>query len=594
MKKLWTPVIAVALAVGVSATSLAAQWKTAYDGLLTKPMEATMTSVTDLGADFLVSNEAAPASDTADAAKAVTDGDETTTWDATQKGDHLQINFDGLKLINVIHIYENGSGVGNYIETGVYDDNDDLVDIVSKPPFVIEAWNGAEWVEVYEIDALRDYHVCAIDPIQTNAIRLSVHAFSNSKNPKVSIGEVLATYQPPVQREDPFLNVGYSGKNGWLTRFNSIPSEALDSLDDLILIETFSWARYDADDSRSVYDGRTTGDGDFKAGSFVFQVPQPGGRMDHYADPFSTEVDEQMKKAAISLVTWHEKKIQTSADGTVTYNYGEPTYEDALEYLHSEEAPRIWICLTGGDWGKDNNDPQAHAMFNDPTVLDKFTTDVVNFVKKYDWIYGVDIDWEYPQNPTQCNALGQMVVQLKQKGIPEVSAAVSPSYGYTQEMKDNLDRLNIMSYMTAQDNVHTSMNQMAEQINTYVNKGWALNKIVVGVPYYGINANGSITEPLPLSFGTLYSTYMGSHSTFPTGMNSIESGIRFVINSPQMLKDKVAWCALRGVKGVFNWQQINDLQAYNPGETFNSENGDASLARAVAEAIDEFIVNPAE
>ncbi len=597
MKKLWMPVLAVALAVGVSATSFAAQWKTAYEGLLTEPMEATLTSVTDLGADFLVSNEAAPASDTAADAANVTDQNETTEWVATKEGDHLQINFDGLKLINAIHIYENNedygfanggktSGVGHYTEE--LDDPDEGT-FVSKPPFVIEAWNGEEWVEVYETDSLGGYHLCAIDTIQTNAIRLTINTFREKVN-QLKLGEVNATYIAPVQREDEFVNMGYAGKNSWLTRTNSIAGGALDSLTDLVLIEPFSWVRVDPNGARSLYDGApTTADDGFKVGQFIFQYPNSSLRLDHYADPFSDEVDAMMQKAAKSLYAFHMGMYGANDTDKVTY-------EDAVAYLTSGEAPRIWICLTGGDIGKSNGGSWSHNMFQDnPGSLNTFVSDVVKFVNKYEWLYGVDIDWEYPATGAQHQDLADMIHMLKAQGIPEVSAAVSPGYPYKASVWQDLDRINIMSYMNAGDDVHHSMGQMNNDINKYMANGCPLNKIVVGVPYYCINTSGDIGNPAPPSFESLYRSYMSIHSDFPTGMNSLQSGAyRMVFNSQNMLRDKVAYCALRGVKGVFNWQQHNDIPVYEPDEVRQLFRGDDSLARATREAIDQFVVNPAE
>ncbi len=567
MKKFITPILACVLAVGISFSSLAAQWKSEYDGELTEEMETVLASIEDeAGLDFLVSTNSAPAAPVDEGTVNATDGDESTYWTATAAGDYLQINFDGIELINTVDIYEEGSYVGS---------------------FTIEAWNGEDWITVYENTAIRYYHTCNLDTIATNAIRITINGFRNSGT-TVRLGEVSAYYQAPVQRTDEFVNAGYVSKDSYLINYDSqkMSSSLYDSLTDVILIETFNWVRTDPTSNDD------TGDDDFTIGQFVFETYNNGGTFQGYIDPFSEEGIAQMETIEANLV------------------------EQTGKALDAEDAPRYWICLTGGLIDKDNSDSSSHNMFADSTVLDQFVEDVLAFVDQYDWIYGVDVDWEYPTNASQYQDMAELFQKLSEglheRGM-ELSAAVSPSeagYMNTYNIYDSLDRINIMSYMSAQDQIHESMYQMiVNQIQVYVGTGCPISKIVVGMPYYAISEYG-LSAATPIAFKEIYRKYQtlnwdyeedyvenGIMFEFPDDINGLSYGTyEMVFNSQYTLRDKVEYCVQSGVKGVFNWQQINDIPSYEEDEITviggYYYNGTDSLARAVAEAIDQLVVNP--
>lgn len=179
--------------------------------------------------NFMVSETAPEEAPDEDASKATDDNIETCWTAKTTEEAVLQLNFDKPTLINNIHLKE------YYLYPGG-----------NCRAYHLDAWNGEEWVKVYNSDLIREYKLCVIDPIETTAIRLVIDEtdedYYADYGETVRIAEFSATYQPPIKKD--FRAVGYVSPGSFTLfgegNYNPDP-QWLDSYTDLIFHGFVHW-----------------------------------------------------------------------------------------------------------------------------------------------------------------------------------------------------------------------------------------------------------------------------------------------------------------------------------------------------------------
>ena len=179
--------------------------------------------------NFMVSDTAPDTNNTAEDAGNAFDNDVNTFWTAqTTEGAMLQLNFDEPTLINNVHLKEDYTYKGGNCRA-----------------YHLDAWNGEEWVKVYNSDLIRDYKLCVIDPIKTTAIRLVIDEADEESGENLKIKEFSATYQPPIKKDQDFRVVGYISPGSFTLSAYNPDQQQLDALTDVIFHSFVRW-KYNA------------------------------------------------------------------------------------------------------------------------------------------------------------------------------------------------------------------------------------------------------------------------------------------------------------------------------------------------------------
>ncbi len=417
-------------------------------------------------------------------------------------------------------------------------------DTLGIQTFHIEVWNSETetWDNVYDNDYVGANRACILpEDYTTTAVRLVVDSLALT----TTITSFTADYQ--AQAEDSsFMNVGYISSQWYEKGGFSVNADHMNTLTDLIMISSFC---FDAD------------------GNFYI-IDRSNNKYDYFSD------DETEAAKAKSLMDGWVEKVENACT-----NY-------------ANGYSRLWICITALD-----SDAKTSNAFRDAETRTAFCEKVAQFALDYD-LYGVDVDWEYPEeNSSSLAAFQRLMVTLADtlhdNGL-KCSGTVCPSYKHfwTSAMYEAVDYVSYMTYtnITDTDTVQAQIPYyyMDELIDYSIEQGCDASKIWIGVPYFG-----KYTDIAAQTFRTLYTSYCKSYGSLPKGLNIITyNGITYCYNGAYLLQDKVAYAVEKGCAGIMSWWIAQDILVFNDGETVTNNGvtcyGEDSLVRAVYEAIVRF------
>lgn len=167
---------------------------------------------------------------------------------------------------------------------------------------------------------------------------------------------------------------------------------------------------------------------------------------------------------------------------------------------------------------------------------------------------GVDLDWETPTEeewPICSQLMESLGAALHAKGLT-LSAALYPESltKPSPAARAALDTLHLMSYdQFDPQGRHATFEALAGQVTQALDAGFSPEQIAPGIPAYGRPLDGAARwplyreQPLPLTGAITDAGYF---------------------NTPQLARDKAAYCALQGLQGVFFYHLLADLPADKP------------------------------
>ncbi|HKD36239.1 MAG TPA: glycoside hydrolase family 18 protein [Pirellulales bacterium] len=170
----------------------------------------------------------------------------------------------------------------------------------------------------------------------------------------------------------------------------------------------------------------------------------------------------------------------------------------------------VKVIVSLGGWGWDK---QFTAIVGRQESLDRFNDAVIAIVNEYDYD-GVDVDWEYPDNPAKAVGFDKLCRRLrgelgslgKKKGrrmVETMAASANPSTLKSVEnstLLDTMDWINVMTYdyagdWSSQAGHHSPLFASSKQTGTaystelsmkaFVKRGIPASRLAVGLPLYG-------------------------------------------------------------------------------------------------------------
>ena len=428
----------------------------------------------------------------------VTDGNPASAA-SVLVGDSVAVNFGRLVSINFMDLIEVGHNLRGYR---------------------LDAWNGAEWVRIYQNDLANGYYGATFDTVRTSAVRLTVTSLASAT--AAAIGEMRLTYQSPVQTDHEVLNVGYVTPSTYFHQWdndinNGKGKELFTRLTDVVLTGLF------------VFD---------ESGAFELQILNRG-----VSSGLEAQIDALTGKATVrgeQITAYHEVErwLQSVRDCAGT----------------TEDPARFWFNLR---YFSTETNSQA---FLDPAVCEKLVNSVVEFCKQHGFV-GVDVSWEYPTTPEGWDSFDHLIAALAQ-GLHEEGLKLSsrqfPTTGLSDASLQSLDYLNVVAYHQINEDGsegyhHATYHTAVDLIDHFLTRGVEAGHLVLGNSWSADSLPaGSTSTSWSGTFFSLQKAAGGE--AVNAGQNFLftnESGSGWSYSGPYLTADKAAYVLRRGLGGIF-------------------------------------------
>lgn len=195
-------------------------------------------------------------------------------------------------------------------------------------------------------------------------------------------------------------------------------------------------------------------------------------------------------------------------DGSFKYNqdgneyYGETQLSNVVDNLRkNSDCPNIWFCIKNYDKEEIKQiaekegitATQAKNRLLSTAQARKNLVDYCVYLCDTYNLYGIDVDYEYPDNKTQWNNydifIMELATALHNKGYKLSLALSAYNIDYlSKETVSEIDIVNIMAYDSVYSDGHgrhNGYNGSLSQINYFLDIGFKPQQLVLGLGFYG-------------------------------------------------------------------------------------------------------------
>lgn len=301
----------------------------------------------------------------------------------------------------------------------------------------------------------------------------------------------------------------------------------------------------------------------------------------------STAQPQQPKKVIVAYVTSWTKIIPDPSYIThLNYAFGHVNNSfDGVRIDNPERLkklvtlknahPNLKILISIGGWGSGRFSEMAASEENRA----KFADDCLRVAKEFN-LDGIDIDWEYPTSnaakisfspyDTQNYTLMMKAIRSKIGNNKLLTLATSADAKYIdfKSIEPVVDFVNIMTYdMGNPPNHHAGLYRskytggisVDEAVTAHVNAGMPIQKLVLGIPFYGHGKSGiagfiDYKEVIKLNG---YKNQWDADAKVPYLEND-KGEFVCTYENPESIKIKCEYLLNRGMLGAMYWEYAGD------------------------------------
>lgn len=223
------------------------------------------------------------------------------------------------------------------------------------------------------------------------------------------------------------------------------------------------------------------------------------------------------------------------------------TWVNILEDLRKKLNPgiKLRIGIASGGW---------QAMCDNPTARQKFANNVKNVLETYRFD-GVDLDFEWPTNtPSAFNTYNQTVISIRNTIGYDYTFSVSlhpVSYKMSQEAAKYVDFISIQAYGPSPERF--PMSQFKADAQAVLKWGFPKEKIVMGVPFYGVTQDG-------LKGTEAYWSFVQNNLVNSTSQKEVTYKNKvFIYDGVDAIREKTRYTMEQGMAGMMSWDLATDV-----------------------------------
>ncbi len=245
--------------------------------------------------------------------------------------------------------------------------------------------------------------------------------------------------------------------------------------------------------------------------------------------------------------------MSVQPDGKFNQNAVPEQHIAALQTIKAKSKCRL--TLTVGGWEKSQGFP---AVATSPQRRSQFVRDAAAFCLR-NGFDGIDYDWEHPKGLDEIKSFTSLLQDSRKEFSRHrllVTIAQAGWQNLGRETYDAVDRVHLMSY--DHDFPQATFEKSKADVERLISAGCPRNKIVLGLPFYGRNQEGTAK------------TYADIRRNAEPA-NDVVDG--FAINSPATITRKLRYARQHHLGGVMIWELGQDIA------------GPESLLHAIGKAI---------
>ncbi|MEI6822411.1 MAG: glycosyl hydrolase family 18 protein [Bacteroidota bacterium] len=234
-----------------------------------------------------------------------------------------------------------------------------------------------------------------------------------------------------------------------------------------------------------------------------------------------------------------------------------PSVKDNMDSLISwrgTKAVKIFVCI--GGWVQSRYFQKAMTK---STSRANLIANIKNFCQSYG-IDGVVVDWEAYQCSVVDSLYGFFINELKAafSGTSlQISAAIGPTHTSLVSEFANADFIQLMSYGAyLSQNTQVTMSTLQGWVNGWVNAGYSINKIVIGLPAYGRTPSDGTSIK--------YRQALNLYNVLPSQDTVTSNGKLYYYNGVNTIKTKTQYAVSNHLRGVMFWELGQDTIPSNP------------------------------
>lgn len=237
--------------------------------------------------------------------------------------------------------------------------------------------------------------------------------------------------------------------------------------------------------------------------------------------------------------------------------------------------PALKVMLSVGGWGSGRFSEMAATAEN----RKGFAEDCVRLIKAFN-LDGIDIDWEYPgSNAAKISSspedtqnytllMQEIRKQIGKRKLLTLASSADAKYIDFKAIEPVVDFVNIMTYDMGRPPYHhaglyrsqyTSGISVDEAVTAHFNAGMPMNKLVLGIPFYGHGNNGI---PDFIDYRNIiklngFKIQWDEQAQVPFLQND-KGEFVCTYETPESIAIKCAYLIKRGMLGAMYWEYAGD------------------------------------